>query len=86
MLRVSFFDADVDDGLRLGAGVRWMVLEKLEVNGFLNYTDLDLSDLNVLEANGIWLFARWFGVGAGFEWGDEANTARVFARFNFSGQ
>ena len=85
IFQASYFDIGVDDGLKLKGGVRWMVLEKLEINGYLVYTDLDLSSTNGLDVGAVWLFARWFGVGGNYQWGDDADTARLYIRFNFGG-
>ena len=85
IFQVSWFDVGVANGLKLKGGARWMVLEKLEINGYLVYTDLDLSSTNGVDVGAVWLFARWFGLGGNYQWGDEANTARLFARFSFGG-
>jgi hypothetical protein len=79
----AFYDADVDDGFRVRFGVRWMLSQRLELNGFLSWTELDLSDNKSFAANAIFDFTKRFGVGGGIEWGDNFNSARVFARFNF---
>ena len=84
VLQVAYVDSDVfDNGYRLEGGVRWMVLEKLEVNGFLSYTDTDFLDSAALSVAGIWDFTERFGVGGEFEGGEDLNRARFFARFNF---
>jgi hypothetical protein len=79
----SWVDLDVEDGFKVSIGVRWMTLRRLELNGFLNYTNLDFSNTTSGEVNGIWDFARRFGVGAGFVQGDDRAVARAFVRFNF---
>jgi len=80
---ISYYDVDYDDGLRARFGARWMVIEQLELNGFLAWTDLDLTNNSSIAFNGIYNFTPRFGVGGGFDWGDEFRTARVMARFNF---
>ena len=80
---IAYVDAEVDDGFRIAGGVRWMVLERLEINGFLTYSDLDLLDTTGLSVGGIWDFTRRLGVGGTFEFGDNVDTARAFLRFNF---
>jgi hypothetical protein len=80
--QAAYVDADFDDGFRLQFGVRWMVIRPLEINGFLNYTDLDLTDSTAVAVNGIFLFGKTVGVGAGYEAGDDGDTARAFVRFN----
>jgi len=79
-------DGDVDeDGTDLAAGVRWKVIDWLEVLGQVNWVDYggDVGDDTTVEVGGLFLFADdRFGAGARYEIGD-ANTARVFFRFNF---
>jgi hypothetical protein len=79
----ALYDADYDDGYRLRFGVRWMVLKRLEVNGNIFWTNLDLTDNEGAGVNAIFDFTKRFGVGGGFEWGDEFGFARAFVRFNF---
>ncbi len=86
VLQASFIDYDFDDGLRLSAGIRWMLLEQLEVNGFVHYTDLDIDEQTSVAVNGIWDLSPRFGVGGGIEIGDDVDTARAFARFNLGRQ
>jgi hypothetical protein len=76
-------DLDVEDGFKVSFGVRWMVLRRLELNGFLNYVNLDFSNTASVEVNGIWNFARRWGVGGGYLQGDDRASARAFVRFNF---
>ena len=79
----AIYDADYDDGFRIRFGARWMVAERFELNGFLSWVDLDLRDNKSAAVNGIYNFGKAFGVGGGFEWGDEFSTARAFVRFTF---
>ncbi len=79
----AFYDADLDDGFRVRFGVRWMVTKRLELNGFLSWLELDFGDNKSVAANAIFDFTKRFGVGGGIEAGDEFNSGRVFARFNF---
>jgi len=78
----AFVDLDSEDGVKVTGGVRWMLLERLEVNGFVNYLDVGDSDDTSIEINGIWNFAKRLAVGAGYEAGDELNWIRAFVRFN----
>ena len=77
----TYLDADIDDGFRLSVGVRWMVLDPLEISFYVNHTNLDLTDATALEINAIWTFDKIVGVGGGIEYGDEGNTGRLFVRF-----
>ena len=80
---VSYYDVDYDDGLRIRFGARWMVTEELELNGYLAWTDLDLTTNNSITVNGVYSLTKRFSLGGGFEWGNEFRTARLFARYNF---
>jgi hypothetical protein len=79
----AFYDADVDDGFRVRFGVRWMLNPRLELNGYLSWTELDFSDNKSASVNAVFDFTNRFAIGGGFEWGDNFNSARVFGRFNF---
>ena len=79
----AFVDADVADGFRIQAGFRWMVVSRVELNGFLTHTDLDLTDTNGVSVGAIWDFTLRAGVGGSYEFGDEGDQARAFVRFNF---
>ena len=79
----AFYDADFDDGFKVRFGARWMVTKRFELNGYIAWLDLDLSDNASAAVNVIFDFTKRFGVGGGVEWGDNLNSGRVFARFNF---
>jgi hypothetical protein len=78
----AWVDTDFEDGFKASIGIRGMVLRRLEINGFINYTDLDFSENNSISVHGIWDFARRFGVGGGYEFGNEFDVLRGFVRFN----
>ena len=82
----AFVDLDVVDGFRITGGARWMVVKRLEVNGFINYSDLDTTDQTSLEVGGVFDFTRRFGVGASYDRGDDFDTTRAFVRYNFGGR
>jgi len=79
----SFYDIDVDDGLKVRFGIRWMVTKRFELNGYLAWTDLNFSDNTSAAVNGIIDLGKLIGLGGGYEWGDEYSSGRVFVRFNF---
>jgi len=79
----ALYDTDFDDGLRVRFGIRWMVTERLELNGYLSWIDLDFGDNKSAAVGAVFGLGKHFGVGGTIEWGDEFNTGRVFARFNF---
>jgi hypothetical protein len=87
VVQAAYVDSDAfKNGYQVEGGVRWMVLKKLEVNGFLSYMDTDRLSSTALSVAGIWDFTSRFGVGAEFEGGDDLNQTRVFARWNFGKQ
>lgn len=80
---LSWIDDPIGDGFNLALGVRWMVAEYFELNGFVNWSDLDLTNRGSVEFNGIYFLEGWFGVGAGYEAGEEFDVGRIFVRFPF---
>lgn len=79
----SIVDFEIEDGWKISGGLRWMITQRMELNGFLNHMEFGDVDDQSWEANFIWNFARAFAVGGGIESGDEFDWVRVFARFNF---
>lgn len=79
----TFYDVDVDDGFKIRFGVRWMVTKRIEINGNLAWTQLDLTDIQSIAGNAIFDFSKRFGVGGGLEYGDKFKSARVYIRVNF---
>ena len=79
----TFYDVDVDDGFKIRFGVRWMVTKRIEVNGNLAWTELDLGDAKAIAGNAIFDLSKRFGIGGGIEYGDNFKMYRAFARFNF---
>ena len=71
-----------DDGYEVSGGVRWNLLQWLEVKGQVNQVELDESDTTV-ELEGVASFLKGrLGVGANLETGDN-DTLKVFGRFTF---
>jgi hypothetical protein len=61
-----------DDGVRLSAGLRFLPIKLLELNGFYNYADIEMPTYDdSYEIN----------LGAGYERFDNASEARIFARY-----
>jgi len=79
----AFYDADVENGFRVRFGARWMVTKRFEVNGHLSWLDLDFSDNKSAAVGLVANLGARFGIGGTYEWGDNFNFGRVFARFNF---
>jgi len=82
----AFVDFDEVDGFRVSGGVRWMLLTRLELNGYVNYTDLDSFDQTSFEIGAVFDFTKRLGVGASYDKGDDFDTARAFLRYNFGGR
>lgn len=79
----AFYDADVDDGFKVRFGARGMLSPRLELNGYLYWTELDFSDNKGAAVNVIFGLSERFGLGGGIEWGDNFSAGRIFARYNF---
>jgi hypothetical protein len=82
---VQIDDGDVDeDGYNLEGGVRWKIVPMFELRGQVNRVDYgDAGDDTTVEVAGLFTFLKdRIGAGASYESGD-ADTARVFGRFNF---
>lgn len=73
-----------EDGYDLEAGLRWKLIQWLELRGQVNWHDYgDAGDDTTVEAGVLFTFLNdRIGVGASYETGD-ADTARAFFRFNF---
>jgi hypothetical protein len=73
-----------DDGYTLGVGMRGRVLEQLELEGAVNYTDLnDSGDDTSLGLAARYFFTPRFAVGLESEFGDNVDTYGVNVRWNF---
>ena len=73
-----------DDGYEVAGGIRWMLGDRFEVKGTVNYVDFsDGGDDTTFEGEGVFfLMENKLGLGASYETGD-ADTLRAFARWNF---
>lgn len=73
-----------DDGYTLGVGMRGRVIEPLELEGAVNYTDLnDSGDDTSLGLAARYFFTPQFAVGLEGEFGNDVNTYGVNVRWNF---
>lgn len=74
-----------EDGYGLSAGVRAMVTEQIELNGFVNYVDLgsDLGDDASVSLGALYSFTDQFAVGLGGEFGGDASAITAGVRFYF---
>ena len=80
-------DSDIDeDGYEVQAGVRWKLIKWFELKLQANWVDYggDVGDDTTGEVGALFLFAKdRFGVGADWEGGGDAETARAFFRFSW---
>jgi hypothetical protein len=93
--KVGYTEAEVDasgmgsfddDGYELSLGVRGNVMEQLELEGAVNYTDLsDTGDSTALGIAARWYFVEQFAVGVEGEFSDDATSYGIGVRWNFGG-
>lgn len=78
---VDGFGSEDESGYGLSAGVRAMVTEQLEVNGFVNYLDLgsDADDTTVA-IGALYNFTEMFAAGIGAEFGGDIRTISAGVR------
>lgn len=90
--KVGYVEADADaggasaddNGYELSAGLRGFALDQLELEGAVNYTDLSDSGSDTSFGVGAhWYFAPQFAVGLEGEFGDNADSYAISARWNF---
>jgi hypothetical protein len=79
----AYVDTDFDNGYRVTGGVRWYVMDKLELGGYVTRVDIGDFDNNLIQVAGIWDLTDRFSVGARLDFGDEGDAIRGFARFYF---
>ncbi len=78
---LEFFD---DNGYGLGAGVRAMVMPKLELNGAIEYTDIgDFEDDTALVLGGVYNFTDVFAATAGVTFSDDITQYGIGVRAYF---
>lgn len=71
-----------DTGFGLGVGVRWKLLPQLEVNGGLEYVDVNDSD-TVLKLGARWYFSPQFAAGVDLNDDDAGSALRFALRYDF---
>lgn len=82
-VKVSGFGSESDNGWGAQAGVRSMLSEQFELNGFVNYVDIfDDSDTS-LEVGGVYHFTEVVGLGASVDFADDVTTWFVGLRLSF---
>jgi hypothetical protein len=81
-LAVGGASSNTGDGYEFDAGVRWMMLEKLELNGQLEWNHVNEDDFGV-QAGARYYFTGPLSVGTTLEGIDQDFRLRVGARFQF---
>jgi len=71
-----------DSGIAFSAGARGLLAPKFEVRGFVNYYNVDDSDVS-LELAGDYYFTRQFSAGASVEFGGDLDSFSIGARYYF---
>ncbi len=82
--RYDIDNFDDDLGFGVGVGVRGRLIEKLELSGGLEYSDVFDSD-TTLKVGGRWYFTNNFAAGVDFSDDDMGSTLRFVARYDFGG-
>ena len=89
---ISYVDAEIDtrfggaddSGFGLGVGLRAVVAPNIELEGGINYVDLDDSgDDTSLALGGRYYFTEAFALGVGVGFGDDVTSWKIGARFEF---
>lgn len=89
--RIGYVDAELDvpgfgsadeDGYSIEALFRWMASEQLELNGGLEYVDLDDSDTAVV-LGAVLALSNSFALIAGIDFADDVTTWNLGGRFYF---
>jgi hypothetical protein len=83
---VDAFNAHAsDNGYELSVGMRGFAMEQFEYEGAVNYTDLsDSGDTTSVGIAARWYFMPQFAVGLEGEFGEDANSYGLGARWKFS--
>ena len=71
-----------DNGFGFGVGMRFAATEQVELEGAIQYVDLnDRGDDTALVLGGLYSFTPAFAVGLFGEWGDDVTTYSLLGRF-----
>ncbi len=90
--RLAYVNMEVDsplgsvdeNGYAVGVGLRGKVSERVELNGGLDFVDLDESDSETrAKAGFLFNFTDSFSVGANGAWWDDITVYQLVARFDF---
>ena len=89
--RLGYVNMEVDspsgsadeNGYSVGVGLRGQLAEKWEVNGALDYVDLDSDSETRAKAGFLYNFTDAIAFGASGTWWDDVTVYQLNARFNF---
>lgn len=80
--KISGLGSASENGWIAQVGVRSMINDSFEVNGFVTQADVGGSE-TALELGAVYRFANNFGVTGGVGFSDDATTFRIGGRFSF---
>ncbi|HEX2140337.1 MAG TPA: outer membrane beta-barrel protein [Woeseiaceae bacterium] len=72
-----------ENGYGLGVGLRGMATPQLELNGGIEYVDLDSGSDTGFGAGFLYHFSESLAVGLSGDWADDVNTYALNGRFSF---
>ncbi len=76
------FGSDDDNGFGFAVGMRFAATEQLELEGAIEYVDLnDSGNETALVLGGLYSFTPAFAVGLFGEWGDDVTSYTLLGRF-----
>jgi opacity protein-like surface antigen len=75
--------SESDTGYSLGAGVRHLLTDQIEINGGVNYTDIFDDDGTSLNAGILFHFTPSLAIGGGYTHTSDSSGWQVGLRFNF---
>ena len=79
---VSGFGSQDDNGYGFAVGMRFAATEQLELEGAIDYVDLnDSGDETALVLGGLYNFTPAFAVGLFGKWGDDVTSYTLLGRF-----
>jgi hypothetical protein len=83
-VRTPFGNASADDtGILLSAGVRALVMPRVELSGALEYIDVGDGDDTGIKLQGLYQFTDLFALGAALGFGDNTDQYGIFGRVAF---
>jgi hypothetical protein len=81
--RFKFEGSNGDFGFGVGLGARALLVEQLELQGGLEYVDVDNYSDTTFRIGGRWNFTPAFALGLDYQDNDMGSAVRAVARFDF---